>query len=694
MSEQESEQKNRLAGEKSPYLRQHAENPVDWYPWGEEAFRKARKEDKPLFVSIGYSTCHWCHVMAHESFEDPEVARKMNEAFVNVKVDREERPDVDQTYMLVCQMMTGQGGWPLNVLLTPGKEPFYAATYLPKRGRGGRPGMLELVPWIADLWENERQKVLDSAENITGAYREGTRGESRTFDYGEALESAWEQYRASYEPEYGGFGDAPKFPSSHNLMFLLRHGKRTGREEALRMAEHTLERMRLGGLWDHVGFGFHRYSTDRRWVLPHFEKMLYDQAMMMLAYTEGWQATGRELFRQTAQEIMAYLEERLLSPQGGFYSAEDADSGEGEGAYYTWSVDEISNLLSAPDAALFMDLYRFHEEGNFREEATGEKTGRNIPWLEKPLPEIAEAREEDPADLAERLQQIRSTLRSARRKREQPGLDNKILTDWNGLAVAALARAGAAFDSDKAKEMAAGAADFLWEELGGGEGSLRHRWCEGESSVRANADDYAFLSWGLMELYEATLDPEYLGRAKDLLDRFVDACWDEEEGGFYFTGASEEVILSRSKEFYDGAMPSGNSAAVACLIRMSRMTAEEEWETKARQTISLCGENLEQAPTGFGHLLQSLEYLVSGGQEIIIAGDPGDEEVETFLREMNRHYLPHRVLLVRSGEELDKLAPFLEKYPRQEGRPTFYICENHRCERPVNDPGEAMELLL
>ncbi|MDZ7772128.1 MAG: thioredoxin domain-containing protein [Balneolaceae bacterium] len=687
---------NRLKDEKSPYLKQHADNPVDWHPWGEEAFRRAREEDKPVFLSIGYATCHWCHVMAHESFEDPEVARLMNEAFVSIKVDREERPDIDHTYMLVCQMMSGQGGWPLNVLLTPDKEPFYSATYLPKRGRGGRPGMLELVPWIDGLWEDEREKVMRSAENLTEAYRKSTRHAGETFDYEETLDTAWQAFRSSYDPEHGGFGEAPKFPSPHNLGFLLRYGWRTDSGEAADMVERTLTRMRYGGLFDQVGFGFHRYSTDRRWLVPHFEKMLYDQAGLLMAYTEGWQVTGRELFRDTARQIVTYLERCLLSDTGGFHSAEDADSpGGGEGDFYTWTADEIRELLPPGQAELVLRAWNFTEEGNWREESSGRRDGTNIPHRDRSLAELAGERGEEPETTADLLENARGALREAREERPRPGLDHKILTDWNGMTVAALARAARTFGREREEELARGAADFLLDEMRHGEGHLLHRWCEGERSVRGNADDYAFLLWGLLELHETTRETRWLEEAVDLAKVFVRECWDPAEGGFFFTGASEEVILARAKEFYDGAMPSANSVAACCLLRLARLTGESSWEEKAERTLALYKEQVSGAPTAFSQMLQALEWQVEGGREIIVRGKPGEAPVRRFLEDLNRRFLPHRAVLVagEGDETLARLAPFLENFTRRGGEPAFYICRNYTCERPVTDPEKALELL-
>ncbi|MDX1639959.1 MAG: thioredoxin domain-containing protein, partial [Balneolaceae bacterium] len=539
---------NRLANEPSPYLQQHADNPVNWYAWGKEAFEAARGQDKPVFLSIGYATCHWCHVMAHESFEDEEVADLMNEAFINIKVDREERPDIDNTYMTVCQMMTGSGGWPLTIVMTPEKKPFYAATYIPKQSRQGRPGMLDLIPWLQNLWEEKREKVYRSADEIKQVFQKSNTGTPGETSGREALNKAYYQFKQQFDREHGGFGDAPKFPSPHNLMFLLRYWKQSDDRQALVFVEQTLKAMRNGGIYDQIGYGFHRYSTDRRWLLPHFEKMLYDQAMHMLAYTEAWQATGNDLFCQTVDEVAKYLFRDMRDQNGGFYSAEDADSEGEEGKFYVWRTAEIRELLPSAKAELFIDLFNLREEGNFREEASGQLTGNNIPHLQKPLTELAEERDMTPGQLKEKLNHIRKTLFDRREQRVRPFLDDKILTDWNGLTIAALARAGNILGNQQYVAAAEDTLRFIREHLMESDGSLLHRYRNGKSGIAAHADDYAFLVWGLLELYEATFNTEYLETAIELNDRMIKQFWDTEHGGFYFTEHEHEELLGRKKE--------------------------------------------------------------------------------------------------------------------------------------------------
>ncbi|MEK7850568.1 MAG: thioredoxin domain-containing protein, partial [Deltaproteobacteria bacterium] len=527
--------KNRLASEKSPYLLQHAENPVDWYPWGEEAFGKARVDNKPIFLSIGYSTCHWCHVMEKESFEDPDVAQLMNEAFVSIKVDREERPDLDGIYMTAAQMMAGSGGWPLNIILTPDRNPFYAATYIPRQSRFGAIGMLELIPRIREVWLTRRDEVLTSANQIVNALRQTVRGK-RGDELGEdVLRAAYSQLRLLFDEEHGGFGNAPKFPSPHNLIFLLSYWRRTGDKTALDMVEKTLDAMRNGGIYDQIGFGFHRYSTDSKWLLPHFEKMLYDQAMLAMAYTEAFQLTGKKEYRETAQEIFAYVLRDMTSPEGAFYSGEDADSEGKEGKFYLWTEDEIRQILEKVEADLIVKVFNVERQGNFTEQGAEGKTGENILHLKKTVVELASELNIQEGDLLGRIEAGRQKLFIARGKRIRPHRDDKILSDWNGLMIAALAKGARAFDKPEYTNAAKGAADFILKSMSKPDGRLLHRYRDGEAAIAGYLDDYAFLIWGLLELYEATLDAVCLKTAVDMNNVLLDHFWDGEEGGFYFT---------------------------------------------------------------------------------------------------------------------------------------------------------------
>lgn len=529
----EQRKPNRLINEKSPYLLQHAYNPVDWYPWGEEAFEKARKENKPIFLSIGYSTCHWCHVMAHESFEDEEIARLMNEAFVSIKVDREERPDIDNIYMTVCQIILGRGGWPLTIIMTPGKKPFFAGTYIPKKSRFNQTGMTELIPRIKEIWDQQHEEVLDSAEKITSTIQNMI-VESTGEGLGEEIiEEAYNDLLNSFDPEYGGFGRAPKFPTPHKISFLLRYWKRSGDPEALDMVEHTLDNMRSGGIYDHLGSGFHRYSTDNMWLLPHFEKMLYDQALTAIAYIEAYQVSGKDLYKETAEGILDYVLRDLTSPEGGFYCGEDADVEGEEGKYYLWTIEEVMSILGPEDSELIIKMFNLKRGGNFEEEIRGRKTGTNLFYMVHSPGSLAAELEIPVEEVESRVKSAREKLLKARYERKRPSLDDKVLTDWNGLMIAAFAKGFQVFGEEKYLKAAEKAADFLLETLYGPEKRLHHRYRDGVAGISGTSDDYAFLIHGLLELYEAGFELRYLKSAVSLNRELLEHFWDPENGGFY-----------------------------------------------------------------------------------------------------------------------------------------------------------------
>jgi len=695
MTDSNQDHQNKLANESSPYLLQHADNPVDWYPWGDEAFEKAKREDKPVLVSIGYATCHWCHVMAHESFEDEEVASLMNEYFVNIKVDREERPDIDNTYMLVCQMLTGSGGWPLNVFLTPEKKPFYAATYIPKTGRQGRPGMLQLIPRLAQLWENEREKISSSTDEIISAFQKSNQFEGDDELDELVLDKAYSQFESQYDTVHGGFGSSPKFPSAHNLMFLLRYAQRNPDSKALEMVEQTLTQMRRGGIFDHIGWGFHRYSTDPKWLVPHFEKMLYDQAILLMAYTEGWQLTGNDLFKQTADEIITYLLRKMQDDSGGFYSAEDADSEGEEGKFYVWSISEVREILPATESELAIEVFNFTEDGNYADEATGQCTGKNIPHLRMPLEELAKERNMSEAQLVDTLEGIREKLLETRQDRVHPLLDDKILTDWNGLMIAALAKAGRTFQNGEYTQKAKQCWDFLETHMLSDNHTLMHRYRNEDVAIEGHADDYAFVIWGLIELYESTLESTYLQEAVALNEAFINEFWDEEGGGFYFTSESAEELLGRKKEIYDGAMPSSNSVAMMNLLRLGRMTGNTNWEQMANQAQKRFAKDLKKAPTGFGAALQSIDFALGTSQEIIIAGNREGDDTRQMVQKINEQFLPRAVLLLNDPDDemIRNLAPYLSDFDTQKGQATAYVCQNYSCELPTTDPEKMLELI-
>ncbi len=691
---------NRLKNEKSPYLLQHADNPVDWYPWGEEAFEKAAREDKPILLSIGYSTCHWCHVMEHESFEDPEVAKMMNETFVSIKVDREERPDIDNVYMTVCQLLSKGGcGWPLNIIMTPDKKPFFAGTYIPKESRFGRIGMVELVPRIKEVWKDKREEVLKSADSITEAVKKATgltEGSSGRDLTPAALTLGYNQLLGRFDETNGGFGTAPKFPTPHNLLFLLRYWKRTGDEQALSMVEATLGGMRKGGVYDHVGYGFHRYSTDPRWFLPHFEKMLYDQAMLALVFTEAYQATGKKEYEDTARQIFTYVMRDMTSPEGGFYSAEDADSEGEEGKFYVWTEDEITGVLGKDDAELIIKTYNVGESGNFSEEASGEKTGSNILYLKKPLPELARSFGISADEFEGRIDKSRKKLFDVREKRVHPHKDDKILTDWNGLMIAALSKGASAFSDPLYSDAAKRAADFLLGKMTDGKGRLLHRWRDGDAGIGGSIDDYSFFIWGLLELYESTFDIKYLKAALDLQTEMTGLFWDDKNGGFYFTSHDAEELITRHKEIYDGAIPSGNSVAMLNLLRIGRITGDAAYDEMASKLAKAFSGTVEQAPVAYTQLLSSLDFAIGPSYEVVVVGDPASPDTKEMLSAIRKRYSPNKVLLFKGPGDVPgvtAIAEFTKGQSSIDGKATAYVCLDHVCNLPTTDLNKALELL-
>ncbi len=689
--------KNHLAASKSPYLLQHADNPVDWYPWGDEAFATARTEDKPIFLSIGYATCHWCHVMEHESFEDPEVAALMNQVFVNIKVDREERPDIDQVYMKVCQMMTGGGGWPLTIIMTPDKQPFYAATYLPRTSRYGRIGMLDLVPRVETLWKTDRESILGTSRQILNALE---KTESRT--PGGALDpavidTAYSQLRGRYDATDGGFGSAPKFPSPHNLVFLTRYWRRSGNAQALEMVVHTLEQMRLGGIYDQIGFGFHRYSTDAEWLVPHFEKMLYDQAMLVFAYTEAWQATRNPVFERTVREIITYVRRDMTSPEGAFFSAEDADSEGEEGLFYLWTLPEVEEVLGKEDAAFAASVWNLESDGNFADEVKGERTGRNIPHLGQSPRDAAGASAMDPEAFDTRLETVRARLFSAREKRVHPLKDDKVLSDWNGLMAAAMAFAGRVFAEPEWIGSAAAATTFVNTKMRGEKGRLLHRYRAGDASILAFLDDYVFLTSAMLELYDATHDAGYMEGAIELQRQTLKLFWDSAGGGFFFTADDNEQLLVRQKEIYDGAVPSGNSMAADNLVRIARLTGESEPLTSADQIFAAFSSEAGQMPSAHCQLMSAMQRGAGVSLEVVIAGEAGADDTEALVATVGELYLPQAAVLLvppgASGAAIRTLAPFAESYGPVDGRAAAYVCRDFTCQLPTTDPARLAELL-
>jgi hypothetical protein len=688
---------NRLVFEKSPYLLQHAGNPVDWYPWGQAAFEKAGKENKPIFLSIGYSTCHWCHVMEHESFEDPEVAKLMNEHFVCIKLDREERPDVDNVYMTVCQAMTGSGGWPLTIMMTPDKKPFFAGTYFPKEGRFGRPGMVDLLPQMGNAWNSRRGELLQSADQITTRLQQITSGRGGSEPGPQTLDNAFNQLSQRFDEQRGGFGGGGnKFPIPHNLTFLLRYWKRSGDERALKMVEKTLQEMRAGGIFDHVGFGFHRYSTDPQWLVPHFEKMLYDQALLTIAYVEAYQATGKEPYAQTAREILTYVLRDMTAPQGGFYSAEDADSEGVEGKFYLWTDDQIDAVLDAEEANLVKRVFNLRSGGNFRNPHTPPKT--NILHLTKPLDGHAVELGMAEAELRSRLEASRQKLFNAREQRVHAYKDDKVLTDWNGLMIAALAKAARALDEPKYAEAAERAADFVLKTLRDERGRLLKRYRDGAAGLPAHVEDYAFFIWGLLELYETTFDVKYLTVARELNRDLLARFWDGKNGGLFFTADDSEALIARSKEIYDGAIPSGNSVAMLNLLRLGRITGESNLEEMAAAIGKAFSGQVSRSASGHTQLMCGLEFGVGPSYEVVIAGDPGSESLRKMLRALRREFVPNKVVLLRpcqpNAPPIVELAEFTRNQKSMNGQATAYVCRNYTCKLPTTDPQAMLSSLL
>ncbi|NHJ31439.1 MAG: thioredoxin domain-containing protein [Asgard group archaeon] len=695
-SEKNQSKHNWLINEKSPYLLQHATNPVNWYPWGEEAFEKAKREDKPIFLSIGYSTCHWCHVMAHESFEDSEVAKLMNETFVNIKVDREERPEIDNIYMTVCQMITGSGGWPLTIIMDADKKPFTAGTYFPKESRFGRIGMLDLIPKIKDYWDNNREELRLAAKEVIAQLQslETTPGDELRQDM---LDEAFREATLLFDEKHGGFRGAPKFPTPHKLMFLLRLWKRTGNKAALMMVERTLLAMRLGGMYDHIGFGFHRYSTDSEWLLPHFEKMLYDQALLVIAYIEAYQATKKEEYREVAEEILSYVLRDMTSHEGGFYSAEDADSEGEEGKFYIWTTEEIRENLGKEDAELFLQIYNFEEDGNFKDEATKEKNGSNIPHLKESISELVSKHNLSREELIGKLESIRIKLFEKRKTRIHPHKDDKILTDWNGLMISAFAKVGRILENERYIEAAENALNFVLENMETDSGRLMHRYRDGSIAINGMIDDYTFMIWALLELYETTFNVKYLEKAIQYNEKLIEHFWDNEKGAFFFTPNDGEELIVRKKEIYDGAIPSGNSVAMLNLLRISRITMDLSLEEKAVQINRLFSTTIEQSLLAFSFFLSALEYAYGPSFEVVIVGNIESDNTKEMLKALRNKYVPNKVVLfIPSDEknpEISNVTDFVKHKDAKDGKATAYVCINRFCKFPTNEISKMIELL-
>lgn len=677
---------NRLIFEKSPYLLQHARNPIDWRPWGEEAFAEAKRLDRPIFLSIGYTTCHWCHVMEHESFEDPEVAALINERFIAIKVDREERPDIDEIYMKVTEAMTGSGGWPMTVFLTPDRHAFFAGTYFPKESLAGRPGIKMLAVELDKAWQERREEVESTAVKISAELAKimvGSPGEALSPSI---LDEARQQLGQRFDPEFGGFALRPKFPVPSNLSFLLRHHRRSGDPESLEMVEKTLSAIRRGGIYDHIGFGIHRYATDREWLVPHFEKMLYDQALYALACLEAYQVTGEETHARSARDVLAYVARDLRSPEGGFYSAEDADSEGEEGKFYTWTQAEVIEVLGADDAPFFLKTYRFEAAGNYLDEASQEKTGTNIPHLGADLT----------PEEAERMESLRTKLFDRRKTRVHPQKDDKILTDWNGLMISAFAKAAQVLGDASYAAMAADAADFVLTKLRTKEGRLLKRYRQGEAGLTAHLEDYAFLIRGLLDLYETSFDPKHFESAlalQEIIDRHF---WDEREGGYFTTADDAEALIVRAKKLYGGAIPSGNALSIGNLARLHRMTGDPSHAERAEELVRAFSGEVAAQPSAYPEVLCSLDFLYGPTREIVLSGKKDGDDTMAMIEALRQTFRPNQVVLLRTPENaaaLAKLAPYTETQSSLGGKATAYVCRDFACEAPTTDIGKMLNSL-
>lgn len=669
---------NKLIDETSPYLLQHAHNPVDWYPWGEAAFKKAKAEDKPVLVSIGYSACHWCHVMEHESFEDGATARIQNEHFVNIKVDMEERPDIDQVYMSFVQISTGRGGWPMNVFVTPDGVPFFGGTYFPPEPRYGMPSWQQILMSISEAWRDRRDELMHSAGEILGELRRMSIAQFGAEDLRPAIsDRAFQSFARTYDPKNGGWGGAPKFPQAMPMEFLLRYWKRTGNEQALEMVRTTAVKMADGGLYDQLGGGFHRYATDAVWLVPHFEKMLYDNAQLIRVYLHLFQITRDDRFKRVAVETIEYVKREMLDQHGGFYSSQDADSEGEEGKFFVWTPDEINQVLNNRDAQVFSFFYDVSEQGNFE--------GKSILQSGYTKEAGARALKLDVEELTEILDRGRARLFAEREKRVKPFRDEKVLTAWNGLMLAAFAEAAAVFRNQDYLNIAERNADFLLSELQT-EGRLLRTWKDGRAKLNGYIEDYANLADGLIELYQVSGDEKYLAEARRLADLMITEFWDADAGGFFFTSNDHEELIVRSKDFYDNATPSGNSAAADVLLRLSRFFGEEKYQRFALMTLRLAVPQIMRFPGGFGRALSALEFHFAAVKEIAIVGDSN----EHLVKEVFREYRPFKVVAVSTASTR---LPLLEGREPIAGTAAAYVCEHFVCQRPVTDPQEFRALL-
>lgn len=694
---QSDEHANRLAREKSPYLLQHASNPIEWFAWDEEAFDTAKREDKPVFLSIGYSACHWCHVMEKESFEDEKVATVLNKVFVCIKVDREERPDLDNFYMDICELLTGSGGWPLTILMTPERRVFFAGTYISRESHYGRPGIIELAEQVEDIWQHRRNDIL----SITKKIESNLECNSETSDVAElgkdVLDDGYEKLVLNFDEKFGGWGHGLKFPSAVNVMFLLRYWRRNMSSSGLKMVEKTLQNMRAGGIFDQVGFGFHRYSTDEEWVVPHFEKMLYDQALLTLAYLEAYQVTKRVEYKRTVEEILEYVLRDLASSEGGFYSSQDADSEGTEGKFYLWTIDQIKQALPT-NLDFALKVFGVTSGSNFKIGASEGVVGVNILHLNGSFQSLASDLMMSTEGFASKLHKVCEDLFIIREKRVHPSVDDKILTDWNGLTIAALARAFQVLGEQKYLVAAINATDFVLNKMRKDGKRVFHRFAKGEVSVEGFLDDYAFFIWGLIEIYEAVFDVRYLRAALDLAAVMHSKFWDEDRGGFYNTSVErQEKGTLRKKELFDRAVPSGNSVALLNLLRLAKLTDNMELEKTAKNSARVFSSKIRERPDAYLFALVALDFILRTSYKVVLVGEPLRKDTIDMLAALRENFAPNIVLLFNPAHEESRnplaVSQWAIPYKELEGKATVYVCRNQTCLPPTNNIADVLKTL-
>jgi uncharacterized protein len=683
-----------LRSPNSPYLQEHAKDLVDWYPWGTEALELAQRENKLIFLSIGYSSCHWCHVMQRVDFQNPQVAELMNRYFVSILVDREEHPDIDNEYLAVCEMLTGSGGWPLNVIMTPDREPFFASTYIPSESESGRAGMLQLIPEIERRWQRHPNELSKAGHKLARLLQQSLDRNAPGPVIGESvLKMAYEQLTSSFDRRYGGFGGAPKFPPALDIFFLLRYWKRTGDENALNMVKKTLDAMRESGVFDQIGFGFHRYATDDRWRVPHFEKMLYDQALLAIAYIEAYQATRQQRYAATAREIFAYVLRDLTSPQGAFYDAEDADFEDTEGGYYLWTEKQLREVLDSQDAALVLKVFDVRNRGNF----PGGPKDENILYLRAPLPETAAEMKMSPGELHTLIAAECRKLLAARQKRTPPQRDDKIVTGWNGLMIAAFAKGAQAFGDADYAHIAERAADFVLKNMQTPDGRLLHVYESGTANIPGNLDDYSFLTWGLIELYEADFHLPDLREAINLNAQLSRHFSGPKNGGFFFTADDDLNHLVREKNIDDVELPSGNSVAALNMLRLADMTGNSELTAKALQVEQAFSGAISKSPSDYSGALVTADYALGPSYEVVVAGHSDASDTRSMLQAALAPFLPDKVVLLRPTEDPSPGIVAIADYTRDESginsRSTAYVCLKYNCQLPTNDTGKMLHLL-